>query len=74
MLRTNFAIYALTSVAVRVDLEDYFSQKWSQTLSGLHEHRNCMLLDLSGTDSVLCILADGFLIVVTCIAWFGKAV
>ena len=47
-------------VAVRVDLEDYFGQKWSQTMSGLHKNRNCMLVDLSGTDSVLGILADSF--------------
>ena len=34
------------SVAVKVDLEDYFSQEWSQTLSGPHEHQNSMLVDL----------------------------
>ena len=46
------------SAAVRVDLEDYFGQKWSQTMSGLHKNRKCMLVDLSGTDSILGILAD----------------
>ena len=39
--------------AVRVDLEDYFGQKWLQTLSGLHKNQNCMLVDLSRINSVL---------------------
>ena len=49
------------SVAVRVDLEDFFCQEWLQTLSGLREHRNSMLVNLSGTDNVICILAYSFL-------------
>ena len=48
------------SKAVRVDLEDYFGQKWLQTLSGLHKKRNYMLVDLSGTNSVLSVFADSF--------------
>ena len=47
-------------VAVRVDLEDYLSQKWWQTLSGLPEHQNSMLVNLLGTDSILCKLAYVF--------------
>ena len=39
--------------AVRIDLEDYFGQKWSQTMSGLHINWNCMLVDLSETNSVI---------------------
>ena len=39
--------------AVRVDLEDYFGQKLSQTMPGLHINQNCMLVYLSETDSVL---------------------
>ena len=49
------------SAAVRVHLEDYFAQEWSQTMSGLHINQNCMLVDLLETDSVLGILADSFL-------------
>ena len=49
-------------VAVSVDLEDYFLQKWFPTLSGLCEHQNSMLVDLLGIDSVLCILAYVFFI------------
>ena len=64
MLRTHVAIYALAlclkilwdrscgySGAVRIDLEDYFGQKWSQI------NRNCMLMDLSETDSVISIFS-----------------
>ena len=61
------------SEAVRVDSEDYFSQEWSQTLSDLREHQNSMLVDLSGTDRVLYILACVFY-AVTHITRFGKAV
>ena len=30
--------------AVRIDLDDYFGQKLSQTMSGLHINRNCKLV------------------------------
>ena len=52
------------------DLEDYFGQKWSQIMSGLHINRNCMLVDLSETDSVIGIFSRKVLVVVTYIAWF----
>ena len=53
--------YCRYSAAVRVDLEDYFCQQWSQTMSGLHINRNCMLVDLLETDSVLGIFSRQFL-------------
>ena len=37
--------------AVRIDLEDYFCQKLSQTMLGLRINRNCILVDLPETDS-----------------------
>ena len=41
-------------------MEDYFGQKCSQTMSGLHMNRNCMLVDLSETDKLIDILQLGF--------------
>ena len=73
MLRTYLAIYTLAwclkilwdrscgySGAVRIDLEDYFDQKWSQTMSGLHINSNCMLVDLPETDSGIDMFATKF--------------
>ena len=62
------------SGAVRIDSKNYFGQMWLQTMSGLHINRNCMLVDLSEIESVIDILADRFLFVVTYIAWFGKTI
>ena len=50
----------LVAKVVRMDLEDYFGQKWSQTMSGLHINRNCMLVDLSETDSVIVFFSRKF--------------
>ena len=60
------------SGAVRIDLEDYFGQKWLQTMSGLHITEIACWWILSETDSVIGILADRFQVDVTYIAWFGK--
>ena len=70
MLGTYVAIYALGqclkilwdcscgySGAVRIDLKDYFGQKCSQTMSGPHINLNCMLVDLSETDSIISIFS-----------------
>ena len=55
-----------------MDLEDYFGQKWSLTMSGLHINRNCMMVDLLETNSRIDIFATRVQCVVTYIAWFGK--
>ena len=85
MLCIYVAIYALeyslksfgtirVAKVVRMDLEDYFGQKWSQTMSGLHIKRICMLVDLSETDSVIVFFSSKFKVDITYIAWFRKTI